>query len=116
MVNNHSSALGRNGIQDWLLLRTSAVIIMLYIFYILGFIIMNTKLNYEIWYNFFNLNFTKVFTILTLFSILIHGWIGIWQVLTDYVKLISIRYIIQIIAIIVLLSYVIFGCVIVCGG
>lgn len=36
MVNN-VSALGRNGVHDWLLLRASAIIITLYVLYILGF-------------------------------------------------------------------------------
>jgi succinate dehydrogenase / fumarate reductase membrane anchor subunit len=35
---------------------------------------------------FFSSAFTKVFTLLALVSILIHAWIGMWQVLTDYVK------------------------------
>lgn len=35
MVNN-VSALGRNGVHDWLLLRASAIIITLYVLYILA--------------------------------------------------------------------------------
>lgn len=35
MVNN-VSALGRNGVHDWLLLRASAIIITLYVLYIPG--------------------------------------------------------------------------------
>ncbi|SQI33908.1 Succinate dehydrogenase hydrophobic membrane anchor subunit [Serratia plymuthica] len=35
MVNN-VSALGRNGVHDWLLLRASAIVITLYVLYILA--------------------------------------------------------------------------------
>ena len=72
MVSN-ASALGRNGIHDWLLLRASAILITLYIVYILGFILMADTLTYDIWRGFFASSFTKVFTLLTLLSILVHG-------------------------------------------
>ena len=48
MVSN-ASALGRNGIQDWLLLRATAILITLYIVYILGFVVMTDTLTYDLW-------------------------------------------------------------------
>jgi len=47
MVNN-VSALGRNGVHDWLLLRASAIVITLYVLYILGFFVTAPDLTYEI--------------------------------------------------------------------
>jgi len=41
--------------------------------------------------DFFCFSNKKIFTILTLISILVHAWIGLWQVLTDYVKSIALR-------------------------
>ncbi|MBX9330338.1 succinate dehydrogenase, hydrophobic membrane anchor protein, partial [Serratia marcescens] len=79
MVNN-VSALGRNGVHDWLLLRASAIIITLYVLYILGFFVTAPELTYDIWRGFFATSITKVFTLLTLLSILVHAWIGLWQV------------------------------------
>ncbi|MGP1929477.1 MAG: succinate dehydrogenase, hydrophobic membrane anchor protein [Arsenophonus sp. ER-BJ3-MAG3] len=110
----NSSALGSTGTQDWLLLRSSAIIIVLYIFYIISFIIIN-KLNYTIWLNFFALSITKVFTILTLISALIHTWIGLWQVLTDYIKSILLRLLLQFFFIVILITYLIYGTIVVFG-
>ncbi|BAH83339.1 succinate dehydrogenase, hydrophobic membrane anchor protein [Candidatus Ishikawella capsulata] len=112
MVNSVTD-LGRNGIQDWLILRITAILIMLYIFYILGFILISGKLTYDTWHNFFSLTFTKVFTLLTLFAVLLHGWIGIWQVLTDYIKYIALRLIGQVVIVIFLLACATYGTLIV---
>ena len=114
MVSN-ASALGRNGIHDWLLLRAAAILMTLYIIYILGFVVMTGTLTYDVWHGFFSSAFTKVFTMLTLFSILIHGWIGMWQVLTDYVKPVATRLLLQFVIVVALLSYAIYGIVVVWG-
>ncbi|PIJ48764.1 succinate dehydrogenase, hydrophobic membrane anchor protein [Erwinia sp. OLTSP20] len=114
MVSN-ASALGRNGIHDWLLLRGAAMIIALYVLYILAFVIMSGSLTYDIWHGFFSSKFTKVFTLLTLFSILVHGWIGMWQVLTDYVKSVALRLLLQLVIVVVLFVYAIYGTVVVWG-
>ncbi len=115
MVNN-ASALGRNGVHDWLLLRGAAILIALYIVYILGFIIFGDSLTYDVWRHFFAMPFTKVFTLLTLLSILVHGWIGMWQVLTDYVKNLALRLVVQLIVVIALASYAIYGTIVVWGA
>lgn len=114
MVSN-ASALGRNGIHDWLLVRASAILITLYIIYLLGFIVMTDMLTYDVWRSFFASSFTKVFTLLTLFSILVHGWIGMWQVLTDYVKALAPRLLLQLVIVVALLSYAVYGTVVVWG-
>lgn len=115
MVSN-ASALGRNGVHDWLLLRAAAMIMTLYVLYILGFIVMSGHLTWDIWREFFASSFTKVFTLLTLLSILIHGWIGMWQVLTDYIKPLVMRLLLQFLVVVVLSVYAIYGTVVVWGA
>ncbi|ACS84946.1 succinate dehydrogenase membrane anchor subunit [Musicola paradisiaca] len=115
MVSN-ASALGRNGVHDWLLLRASAIVIVLYVLYIVGFIASAGGITYEIWRGFFAMHLTKVFTLLTLISILVHAWIGMWQVLTDYIKPLAIRLVLQLAIVVVLVVYVIYGTVVVWGA
>ncbi|MEM6159997.1 succinate dehydrogenase membrane anchor subunit [Erwinia sp. P6884] len=115
MVSNASS-LGRNGVHDWLLLRASAIVITLYVLYILGFVMMADTLTYEIWRGFFASSMTKVFTLLTLLCILVHGWIGMWQVLTDYVKSLALRLTLHLVVVMALLVYAIYGTVVVWGA
>ncbi|EOX6880776.1 succinate dehydrogenase membrane anchor subunit [Providencia stuartii] len=114
MVSN-ASALGRTGIQDWLLIRGSAIVIVLYVLYLVGFIAIN-DITYETWRGFFASSVTKVFTILSLFSILVHAWIGLWQVLTDYVKPLALRLVLQLVIVVALLAYLIYGTIVVWGA
>ncbi|MCL2897419.1 succinate dehydrogenase membrane anchor subunit [Brenneria tiliae] len=115
MVSN-ASALGRNGVQDWLLIRASAIVIVLYVIYLLGFIIAVGEMTYPVWRDFFAMALTKVFTLLTLFSILVHAWIGMWQVLTDYIKPLALRLTLQLAIVVALLVYVIYGTIVVWGA
>lgn len=115
MVSN-ASALGRNGVHDWLLLRASAIVITLYIIYILGFVVIVPDITYEIWRGFFASHITKVFTLLTLLSILAHAWIGLWQVLTDYIKPLAVRLVLQLAVVITLLVYLLYGTIVVWGA
>ncbi|AHM72932.1 succinate dehydrogenase cytochrome b556 small membrane subunit [Yersinia frederiksenii] len=115
MVSN-ASALGRNGVHDWLLLRASAIVITLYVLYILGFVVIVPDITYEIWRGFFASHITKVFTLLTLLSILAHAWIGLWQVLTDYIKPLAVRLVLQLAVVITLLVYLLYGTIVVWGA
>ena len=72
MVSN-ASALGRNGVHDFILVRATAIVLTLYIIYMIGFFATSGTLTWEIWSGFFGSAFTKVFTLLALFSILIHA-------------------------------------------
>ncbi|CDH04737.1 succinate dehydrogenase membrane anchor subunit [Xenorhabdus bovienii] len=115
MVSN-ASALGRTGIQDWLLLRASAIVIVLYVLYLVGFVATTSDITYEVWRGFFSSSLTKVFTVLALLSILVHAWIGMWQVLTDYVKPLALRLVLQLVIIVALLVYLIYGTIVVWGA
>ncbi|WP_337262077.1 MULTISPECIES: succinate dehydrogenase membrane anchor subunit [unclassified Serratia (in: enterobacteria)] len=115
MVGN-VSALGRNGVHDWLLLRASAIVITLYVLYILGFVVTAPGITYEIWRGFFATSITKVFTLLTLLSILVHAWVGMWQVLTDYIKPLALRLVLQLAIVIALLVYLLYGTIVVWGA
>ncbi|WP_304162851.1 succinate dehydrogenase membrane anchor subunit [Lonsdalea britannica] len=115
MVSN-ASALGRNGVHDWLLLRAAAIVIVLYVLYLVGFFVTVPELTYPLWRDFFALRLTKVLTLLTLLSILVHAWIGLWQVLTDYVKPLAVRLTLQLAVVVVLMVYVIYGTIVVWGA
>ena len=73
MVSN-ASALGRNGVHDFILVRATAIILTLYIIYMIGFFATST-LTWEIWSGFFGSAFTSVLPATALFSILIHAWL-----------------------------------------
>lgn len=85
MVRNILS-LSTNGLRDWLIQRVTAVILGFYAIFILGFIIFHPQLQYDEWQLLFANNLVKIFSLLVLVCILLHAWIGMWTVFTDYIK------------------------------
>lgn len=101
-----ATSLGRNGVQDFLLLRASAVLLAAYAIFILGFFLTSPELSYAVWAEFWSCLLTKVFTLVALMALLAHAWIGLWQVLTDYVKCALLRGILQFVLNVVILAMV----------
>jgi succinate dehydrogenase / fumarate reductase membrane anchor subunit len=114
MVKNVST-VGRNGVHDFLLIRATAIILTLYTIYIVSFCAFN-DITYLSWSSFFDSNFTKAFSMLALTCILIHGWIGLWQVLTDYIKPTLLRGVLQLVLVAVLLVYFFSGLFVLWGA
>ena len=104
MVNVVASA-GRNGVHDFILLRATAVILTLYTVLIAGFFIVTPEVTFENWHGFFSCMSVKIATILAMFSLVYHSWIGIWQVLSDYVKSAFLRGSLQFLFSVTLLAY-----------
>ncbi len=109
-----AGTFGRSGVHDYILLRASAIVLLAYILYFVGFIA-SADLTYEVWTGFFSLTLTKVFSLFALIAMLVHAWIGIWQVLTDYVKNTLVRGFLQFSLTSVAFIYVISGFVILWG-
>ncbi|MFM2476788.1 succinate dehydrogenase, hydrophobic membrane anchor protein [Celerinatantimonas sp. MCCC 1A17872] len=110
MVNN-AATLGRSGTHSYLLVRASAIVLGLYFIYLVSFIACH-DLSYQIWQGFFSQVSTKAFTLLALVSMLVHAWIGLWQVLSDYVHHTYWRMFLQGVLNLVALFYVAAGVVI----
>lgn len=91
---NLTTALGRNGLQDWVLQRVSAVILAAYSIFLLTFWLLNTSYDPIPWQVLFSFEIVRYSTVLALLAVLVHAWIGIWIVSTDYVKSASLRLII----------------------
>jgi len=83
MVGN-STNLGRAGLHDWLMQRFSAVILALYSLFILGSFVLHPDMDYEQWRAIFASNAMRFFSLITLFALCIHAWIGMWTISTDY--------------------------------
>ncbi len=77
-------ALTKSGLKDWLLQRVSAVLIAGYFLFFVGFFGLHHPLNFSDWQALFANPFMKMTSLFILLMILIHAWIGIWTVLTDY--------------------------------
>lgn len=79
------TSFGRSGLSDWLLQRVTAVVLAAYTLFIVGYLVLNPDLQYADWVALHSNFCMKVFNVLAILSIVIHAWIGVWAVLTDYV-------------------------------
>jgi len=100
---------GGGGLRPWLIQRFSAIFLTGYIFFLTYFLIKNQGVQYEQWQELFSLPLMQISTLFALVCIALHAWIGLWTVLTDYVKPLSVRYSLQFIIIFALFWYVIWG-------
>ena len=101
--------LTRGGLKDWITQRVTAVILAAYSIFIFLFIVTNPHLHYLTWVGLFQFGWMRIFSLLTLISLILHAWIGIWTVITDYLKPIWLRLGSQIIVIILLIGWLIWG-------
>ncbi len=115
MVSNVTS-LTRNGLRDWLIQRVSAWVLAAYTVFLLGYFMCHSPLTYAQWHALFTCPWMKIASLLALLSVLLHAWIGIWTVLTDYIKCSCWRLFLEIIVFLLLLSYFAWGILIVIGS
>ena len=81
------SVLGVNhqGLRDWLFQRMSAVFMIICLVALSGYLMMHSDLAYYEWHGLFAQLWVKIATILFFLSLLVHAWVGMWTVYTDYV-------------------------------
>ncbi|WP_461517813.1 succinate dehydrogenase, hydrophobic membrane anchor protein, partial [Porticoccus sp.] len=121
MITNVTS-FSRSGLSDWLLQRVTAVVLAAYTIFITFYLLFTPNLEYSQWVALNSHFCMKTFNVLTVLSIAIHAWIGLWAVLTDYVtvrllgpKATPLRIFLQLGMIAVTLVYVIWALDIVWG-
>jgi succinate dehydrogenase / fumarate reductase membrane anchor subunit len=69
----------------WNLQRYSSLLILLYLLYVIGFIVNSEdQINFFTWSDFFLSFQSRIFTSLVCFLIVLHSFIGLWTVGTDY--------------------------------
>jgi succinate dehydrogenase / fumarate reductase membrane anchor subunit len=76
------TSMGRSGLQDWLMQRVSAVILLAYFLYIGAVVV--SGVDYGAWKDLFSQTWVRVFSFLALVSLGLHAWVGLWAVFTDY--------------------------------
>lgn len=115
MAVNSASTFGRSGVHDFILIRATALVIASYALFMAYFFISTPQITYDVWSGLFAHTGMKVFTVLALIAIMIHAWIGIWQVLTDYVKTSALRGALQFFFSVAVVAYMVSGFMIVWG-
>lgn len=108
MVTNITN-FGRSGLADWLMQRVTAVIMLAYTLFLLGFFLTSGDLDFVTWKMLFQGTAMRIFSLLALLSIAAHAWIGMWTVATDYIKCAKLRVTYHLVVVIALFAYVVWG-------
>lgn len=83
MVTNATN-LSRSGLRDWIIQRGTSVILSAYFIFLLIYFAVHPNINFHTWSSLFTLTSVRVFTLLALLSMVLHAWIGVWTISTDY--------------------------------
>ena len=97
------------GLRDWLIQRITAVVMALYSVTMAGYLLLQTDLDYDVWTGLFSSQTVRTFTLLFMFSLFYHAWIGIRDIVMDYVKSAAVRLVIHVLVILALLLYAIWS-------
>lgn len=103
------TSFGRSGLYDWMMQRISALVLSVYSIFLIGYLLLNPDLTYEQWSGLFETTSMRIFSLLTLLSIGIHSWIGLWSISTDYIKSTGVRFFFQSVCGLVMFIYVVWG-------
>lgn len=104
-----ATALGKNGLQDWLIQRVSAVVMALYTLLLVGSWLIIADGDMYAWKALFSNFCMRIFSLLALLALVAHAWIGFWTVSTDYIKGMWMRLVAQVIIYVVLFLYFVWG-------
>ena len=92
-------SVAHKGLTQWLIQRLSAVVLGIYTVGLVLFLMTHTgatgNIEFSEWHSLFTQGLMKLATILCVLSLLFHAWVGIWTVLTDYIKSFGLRFILE---------------------
>ena len=94
----------RYGLRDWLAQRVTAVLMALFTLVVLAQLLLPGELGYDRWAGIFAAQWMKVLTFVVILSLAYHAWIGMRDILMDYVKAVGVRLLFQVFTIVWLLG------------
>ncbi len=104
-----ATSFGKSGLQDWLFQRVTAIVLAGYLFFLVGYWCTHPDLNYLTWKILFSGSIMRYASILALLSLVVHAWIGMWTITTDYLKSVVLRFMVQIFFVLLLFVYLLWG-------
>jgi succinate dehydrogenase / fumarate reductase, membrane anchor subunit len=97
------------GLRDWLMQRVTAVLMALYCVSLAGYLLLQADIDYDVWTALFSSQTVRAFTLLFMLSLFYHAWVGIRDIVMDYVKSAAVRLVIHVLVILALLLYAIWS-------
>jgi len=80
-----------HGTGDWLLQRLTAVVMAVYTVVLVGALIVCKPTTYAVWKEMFASGFFRVATLVAFAALLYHAWVGVRDIIMDYIKPTGVR-------------------------
>ena len=93
------------GWRDWLVQRVTAVAMVLYTILILGLLLWFGGLDFSAWNAIFHNEAFRISTFVFMVALFWHAWVGVRNILMDYVKPVAVRLSLQVLVIAALIGY-----------
>jgi succinate dehydrogenase / fumarate reductase, membrane anchor subunit len=95
----------RYGLKDWLVQRVTALVMAVYTLLFAGILLVCTPSDFQSWRTLFEPQWMRLATLVFLLSLFWHAWIGMRDILMDYVKSTLLRLALQIVVALLLVAY-----------
>jgi succinate dehydrogenase / fumarate reductase membrane anchor subunit len=82
-----------DGMRSWIIQRVSAIFIAFFVIYLGIFLASNLPMSFTTWHSWVEATANKVIVILFFIAIFFHAWVGIRDVVIDYVHPVAIRFV-----------------------
>ena len=93
------------GLRDWLAQRITAGIMAVYSVVILVVMLGSQPINYGTWSNLFTQGWMRVATLLFAASLAWHAWVGMRDILMDYIKPTALRLALELVVLLTVAGY-----------
>lgn len=93
------------GLKDWLAQRVTAVVMAAYVIVFIGMLVVCTPRTYGEWRALFGHQAMRIATLIFFISLFWHAWIGMRDILMDYVKPTGARLGLEVVVVLVLAGY-----------
>ncbi|MCX7241460.1 MAG: succinate dehydrogenase, hydrophobic membrane anchor protein [Burkholderiales bacterium] len=93
------------GLRDWLAQRATGVLMALFTVVVLAQVIFSRgPMGYDKWAGIFSSQWMKSLTFVIILALLYHAWVGLREILMDYIKPLSVRLSLQVFSIVWLVA------------
>ncbi|MSQ49196.1 MAG: succinate dehydrogenase, hydrophobic membrane anchor protein [Betaproteobacteria bacterium] len=94
------------GLRDWLAQRITALIMAIYSVIVVVVLISAKPMTYGVWRELFTQGWMRVATLLFIASLSWHAWVGVRDILMDYIKPAGLRLALEVLVLLTIAAYV----------
>ncbi len=92
--------------MDWLVQRLTAVVMAIYTLLVLAIALWTGGIDHALWQSLFAHGAFRLASFLFMVALLYHAWIGVRDILMDYIKPVGLRLTLELLAVVLLIGYV----------